>query len=224
MKLLLAEDEKELSSVIAKLLRHSGFAVETVFDGEDALAYIKTEKYDAVILDIMMPKVDGISVVKEVRRQKNYVPILMLTAKAELDDKVLGLDAGADDYLTKPFAGKELIARIRALTRRKSDEICSYSFGNVTLNPQTFEISTNYGMIRLTCKEFQMLEMLFKNENILVSTESFLERIWGFDTDAEINVVWVFISALRKKLASIKAEVAIKAVRGVGYKLEQTDD
>lgn len=224
MKLLLAEDEKELSSVIAKLLRHSGFAVETVFDGEDALAYIKTEKYDAVILDIMMPKVDGISVVKEVRRQKNYVPILMLTAKAELDDKVLGLDAGADDYLTKPFAGKELIARIRALTRRKSDEICSYSFGNVTLNPQTFEISTNYGMIRLTCKEFQMLEMLFKNENILVSTESFLERIWGFDTDAEINVVWVFISALRKKLASIKAEVAIKAVRGVGYKLEQSDD
>lgn len=220
MKLLLAEDEKELSSAIARILRHSNYTVDTVYDGVEALTYLTNDNYDGAILDVMMPKLDGVSVVRELRAAGNNVPVLILTAKSELDDKVTGLDSGADDYLTKPFAVKELLARLRALTRRKNTEITNYNIGNVTLNPQIYELATEFANTRLTNKEYQMMEMLIANPNMLISTEKFMESIWGFDSDAEINVVWVYISALRKKLTAIRANIEIKAIRGVGYKLK----
>ena len=224
MKLLLAEDEKELSSAIVRILKHNNYAVDAVFDGEEALNYLSLAEYDGVILDVMMPKLDGISVVKRLREKGNNVPVLILTAKSEIDDRVLGLDSGADDYLTKPFAMKELLARIRAMYRRKNEVINNYSFGNMILNPKNFEIKSGEGTIRLTNKEYQMLEMLISNPNCLISTEKFMENIWGFNSESEINVVWVYISAIRKKLKAIGSNVNIKAVRGVGYKLEEKYD
>ena len=220
MKLLLAEDERDLSRAVVKMLRLNNFTVDVAYDGEDALEYINAETYDCVILDIMMPKLDGLSVVKILRSKGNNVPIIMLTAKAEIDDRVSGLNLGADDYLTKPFAMKELIARVRALARRKSDIVDIYRFSNISLNPQSYEISTVSGTERLTRKEFQMLEMLILNKNAYISTEKFMERVWDYDSEAEINVVWVFISMLRKKLARVGAKAEIKALRSIGYKLE----
>lgn len=220
MKLLLAEDEKELSNALVRILRHSNYTVDAVYDGAEALEFLDADEYDCVILDVMMPKLDGFSVVKKLRLTGNHVPVLMLTAKSELDDKITGLDAGADDYLTKPFAMQELLARIRALTRRKGTEVSSFTIGNTSLNQQNYELTTTEGVARLTNKEFQMMEMLMSNPNALISTEKFMESVWGYESEAEINVVWVYISALRKKLANIGANIGIKAVRGVGYKLE----
>lgn len=220
MKLLLAEDEKELSNALVRILRHSNYTVDAVYDGAEALEFIDADEYDCVILDVMMPKLDGFSVVKKLRLAGNHVPVLMLTAKSELDDKITGLDSGADDYLTKPFAMQELLARIRALTRRKGTEVSSFTIGNTALNQQNYELTTTEGVARLTNKEFQMMEMLMSNPNTLISTEKFMESVWGYESEAEINVVWVYISALRKKLANIGANIGIKAVRGVGYKLE----
>ncbi len=224
MKLLLVEDEREIASAVAKVLRHNNYLVDVVYDGEEALDYLACAEYDAVILDVMMPKLDGVSVAKELRKNGNNVPILMLTAKAEIDDRVLGLDVGADDYLTKPFAMKELLARIRSVTRRKDTSIKEYVFADISLNPQNYELSTSYKKCRLSSKEFQMLELLMNNANVLISTERFMEKVWGFDTEAEINVVWVYISAIRKKLDFISANVTIKAVRGLGYQLENKHD
>lgn len=221
MKLLFAEDERELSDAVAHILRRNNFNVDAVYDGEEALNYLLYGEYDGAVLDIMMPKMDGVEVVREIRRQGKNVPVLLLTAKAEIDDRVLGLDAGADDYLTKPFAMKELLARIRAMTRRKDEQVASYNYSNLTLNPQTFEAVANGNKIRLTSKEYQMLEMLVVSHNKLISTERFMESVWGYDTEAEINVVWVYMSSLRKKLSAIGADVIIKADRGAGYRLEQ---
>lgn len=221
MKLLLVEDEKDLSDAIVRLLKHSGFTADTAFDGVEALEYLDAETYDGVILDIMLPKLDGISVVKTLRARGNNVPVLMLTAKAEIDDRVLGLNSGADDYLTKPFAMKELIARIRALTRRRNVEVSTYKCGNVSISPDTYELMTDNGSVRLTRKEYQMLELLMINPNVYISTEKFMERVWDYNSDAEINVVWVFISTLRKKLKAVGANVDLKAARGIGYKLEE---
>lgn len=224
MKLLLAEDERELSNAVVKILKHNNYNVDAVYDGEEALEYLTFAEYDGVILDIMMPKLDGLSVVRTLRERGNNVPVLLLTAKSEIDDRVLGLDAGADDYLTKPFAMKELLARIRAMTRRRNETINNYSFGNVTLDMQKFILSAAKGEVRLSSKEFQMMEMLISNSNMLISTEKFMETVWGFDSEAEINGVWVYISALRKKLAEIGANVTIRAVRGLGYRLEELND
>lgn len=222
MRLLLAEDERELSNALVAILKHNNYAVDAVYNGEDALSYIETVNYDGVILDIMMPKMDGITVLKKVREQGNDVPILILTAKSDLDDKVLGLDSGADDYLSKPFAAKELLARLRAITRRKTDAVSAVlKFGNIELNCANFELSSPMGSIRLQNKEFQMLEMLIANPKQLISTERFMEKIWGYDNNAEINVVWVYISNLRKKLASLDADIQIKATRNQGYSLEE---
>ena len=149
------------------------------------------------------------------------MPVLILTAKAEIDDKVLGLDAGADDYLTKPFSMKEFLARIRALTRRKNTTLSTFSFGNIILNPKTYEIISQTDKVRLSAKEYQVMEILINNSNSLVSTEMLMDKVWGFDSDAEINVVWVYISALRKKLQAINANLTISAIRGLGYKLEE---
>lgn len=222
MRLLLAEDERELSNALVAILKHNHYSVDTVYNGEDALNYAFSENYDGILLDIMMPKMNGIDVVKRIRAKGVDTPILLLTAKSQLDDKITGLDSGADDYLTKPFAMGELLARIRALTRRKNDFAPNeLKIGNITLNRGNFELSSGKETLRLGNKEFQMLEMLMSNPNILISTEKFMDRIWGYDSEAEINVVWVYISYLRKKLTSIGANVQIKATRGLGYSLEQ---
>ena len=222
MRLLLAEDEKELSKALCAILKHNNYSVDPVFNGQDALDYGLCENYDGIILDIMMPKMNGLDVLKELRAKGVSTPVLMLTAKAEVDDRILGLDLGADDYLTKPFSMGELLARIRAITRRKSEFSPNVlSSGNVSLNRETFELTADGNSLRLGNKEFQMMEMLMSNPGRLISTEQFMERIWGYETEAEINVVWVYISYLRKKLSNLNANVEIKAVRGVGYTLEE---
>ena len=225
MRLLLAEDEKELSRALSAVLRHNPYSVDTVYDGADAYDYGLSENYDGIILDIMMPKKDGITVVRELRSKGIATPVLMLTAKSEVDDRILGLDSGADDYLTKPFAMGELLARIRAMTRRRTDFSPNVlSCGSLTLDKATFVAAGPMSSLRLGNKEFQMLEMLMRHPGRLVSTEQFMERIWGYDSDAQNNVVWVYLSSLRKKLASIGASVQIKAVRGAGYLLEEHND
>lgn len=222
MRLLLAEDEKDLSRALTAILERSNYSVDAVYDGEEALAYLNSNNYDGAILDIMMPKMDGLTLLREIRRQGNSIPILLLTAKSEIDDKVEGLDAGANDYLTKPFAAKELLARIRAMTRESTAAVnSSLHMGNLSLDLATFTLSSPNGSLRLANKEFQMLEMLMGNPGQLISSERFLERIWGYDSEVEINVVWVYISYLRKKLTSLDANVQIKAARNAGYFLEE---
>lgn len=176
MRLLLAEDERSLSRALVTILEKNNYTVDAVYNGEDALEYLQTGSYDAVILDIMMPKMDGITVLKRLRTQGNPVPIIILTAKSEIDDKVLGLDSGANDYLTKPFDTKELLARIRAMTRTQKAADSRLTFGNVTLNRATFELSSHAGTFRLANKEFQMMEMLMSNPQQLISTERFMEK------------------------------------------------
>lgn len=223
MRLLLAEDEKDLSKALCAVFKHNNYSVDPVFNGQDALDYGLCENYDAIILDIMMPKMNGLEVLAELRKQGVDTPVIILTAKSETDDKILGLDTGADDYLTKPFSMGELLARIRALTRRKSEFLPNLlTTGNLSLNRETFELSVGDNSIRLGNKEFQMIELLMNSPGRLISTEQFMERIWGYETEAEINVVWVYISYLRKKLATLGANLEIKAVRGVGYTLEET--
>ena len=222
MKLLLAEDERSLSRAIIHILEKNHYSADAVYDGQAALDYLTAGNYDGVILDIMMPKLDGISVLRTIRAQGNHVPVLMLTAKAEIDDKVLGLDSGANDYLTKPFDTRELLARIRAMTRSQEAQDSRLTLGNIALDRASFELSSPSGSFRLANKEYQMMELLLSNPHQLVSTQRFLEKIWGFDSDAESNVVWVYISYLRKKLSALHADVQIKAVRNAGYLLEVT--
>lgn len=225
MRLLLAEDEKALSRALTAILKHNHYSVDAVYNGQDALDYLETDIYDGVILDIMMPKVDGITVLRKLRAAGNTVPVLMLTAKSEIDDRVLGLDSGADDYLTKPFAAKELLARIRAMTRRKTEALdARLSFQDISLNRATFELSSGGSSIRLANKEFQMMELLLEYPGQVISMERFMEKIWGYDSEAELNVVWVYISYLRKKLAKLGSTVQIKVVRNAGYLLEAPHD
>ena len=192
MRLLLAEDEKEMSNAITAVLKHEHYSVDAVYDGQDAFDYLDTGLYDGAILDIMMPKKDGITVLKEIRKKGNDIPVILLTAKSELDDKVEGLDAGADDYLTKPFAMKELLARVRAITRRQGEVTDNIlEFAGLKLDRATFEISTETDSLRLANKEFQMMEMLLTNPGQIISTEQFMDKIWGYDSETELNVVWV---------------------------------
>ena len=221
MKLLLAEDERSLSRAILKILENNHYTAEAVDNGEDALAYLVTGDYDAAILDIMMPKMDGITVLKKLREQGHMIPVIILSAKAEIDDKVLGLDSGANDYLTKPFDAKELLARIRAMTRTQTDVDSKIRFGNIILDRATFELSSPTSHFQLANKEFQMMEMLMAHPQHLISTERLMEHIWGYDNDAEISVVWVYISYLRKKLSALNANIQIKAKRNAGYSLEE---
>ena len=221
MRLLLAEDERELSNALCAVLKHNNYSVDPVYDGADAYAYGRTGDYDGIILDLMMPKMNGIEVLTRLRSEGINSPVLILTARSETDDKITGLDAGADDYLTKPFQMGELLARIRAMTRRKADFAPNLlEMGNVSLSRETFDLKGPDSTLRLSSKEFQLLEMLMMNRNQLISTERFMEKIWGYDSNAEINVVWVYISYLRKKLSQIGADIEIKATRGVGYSLE----
>ncbi|MBP3815352.1 MAG: response regulator transcription factor [Firmicutes bacterium] len=222
MRILLAEDEKMLSEAIVAILTHNNFSVDAVYDGEDAIDYLLTGEYDGAILDIMMPKKDGITVLKELRAAGFSTPVLMLTAKSQLEDKIEGLDSGADDYLTKPFAKEELVARVRAITRRQPEfKDTNLSFGDMSLRRGDLSLVGPKGEVRLANKEFQILELLMVNPGQVISTERFMEKVWGYDSDAEINVVWVNISGLRKKISDIGADVQIKAARGVGYLLEK---
>lgn len=221
MRILLAEDERSLSRAVVALLERSNYAVDAVYDGVEALDYLDTGNYDALILDIMMPRMDGLSVLKKLRQRGNPIPVLILTAKSEIDDKVEGLDNGANDYLTKPFSTRELLARLRAITRTHTSQVSSIlRFGNVTLDQTSFELSSPSGSYRLANKEYQMMELLLMNPGQTISTERFLEKIWGYDTETELNVVWVYISYLRKKLAALNANVRIQAARNVGYRVE----
>lgn len=224
MRILLAEDEKDLVNALCTILKHSNYSVDAVYNGADAVEYLESGVYDVAIFDIMMPVMDGITALKKVRESGNNVPIIMLTAKSQIDDKVLGLDSGANDYLTKPFAAKELLARIRAVTRNAAtSEVLNnvLKYGNVTLDLTTYELASVEGSFKLANKEFQMMEMLMKNTSVIISQESFMDKIWGFESEAESNVVWVNISYLRKKLKTIGADINIKATRNVGYSLEK---
>lgn len=224
MRILLAEDERELSNALTAILKHNNYSVDPVYNGEDALDYGLSENYNIIILDIMMPKMNGLEVLEKLRQKGIHTPILMLTAKSEIEDRIQGLDMGADDYLSKPFAMGELLARVRAMGRRKSEFTPNLiEVGNISLNKENYELSNGQTSLRLGNKEYQLLEMLMMNPKQLISTEQFMERIWGYDAEAEINVVWVYISYLRKKLASLDSNVKIKAVRGIGYTLEECE-
>ena len=224
MRLLLAEDEKDLADALEAMLKHNNYSVDVVDNGQDAYDYLMLDEYDGAILDVMMPQMDGVTVVKKIRENKKSTPVLLLTAKSEIEDKVYGLDSGADDYLTKPFVTRELLARVRSMTRRQSTFTSNVlELGNVSLSKYTFELSTEKDKVRLSNKEYQMMELLMQNPGNVIQTEQFLEKIWGYDSDSEINVVWVNISYLRKKLKALDANVQIKATRNVGYTLEMLD-
>lgn len=221
MRLLLAEDELAFSKAVAKILEKNHYTVEIADNGEDALNRLKTGSYDGAVLDIMMPKMDGITVLKKLRAGGCCLPVLLLTAKAEIEDKVEGLDSGANDYLTKPFDSRELLARIRAMTRTRTAADNRLTFGNITLDRATFELSSPTASVRLANKEFQMMEFLMLNPRNLISSERFLEHIWGYNSEAGLNVVWVYLSCLRKKLRALHADIQIKAARNAGYFLEE---
>ena len=222
MRILLAEDERSLARALLKIFEKNHYSADAVYDGEEALDYLENGNYDVAILDVMMPKMDGITVLKTIRSNGNKIPVMILTAKAEIDDKVLGLDSGANYYLTKPFDTKELLAGIRAITRSVAELDSKLTLGNITLDRKSFTLSSESGSFRLANKEFQMMEMLITNPRRLISTELFMEKIWGYDSDSEINVVWVYISYLRKKLAALNANIEIKATRNAGYSLESS--
>lgn len=225
MRILLAEDEKDLSKALSAILSKNNYSVDSVYNGEDAISYIESGIYDCVILDVMMPKLDGISALKIIRSKGYTTPIIMLTAKSEVEDRIQGLDFGADDYMTKPFFAKELLARIRAVTRRSSiSEASILSFGNTNLDRKTFTISTEHNSIRLANKEYQLLETLLLKPGQVFSSEKLMEKIWGYDSESELNVVWVYVSYLRKKLAQLKSNVEIKAMRNSGYYLALSND
>lgn len=224
MRLLLAEDERMLSDALVEVLTHNNYSVDAVYDGQDAIDYLLAGNYDAAILDIMMPKKDGITVLKELRAAGFATPVIMLTAKSQIEDRVEGLDSGADDYLTKPFAMAELLARVRAISRRQPELTgTDLKFRDLKLDRADYSLSGPDGEVRLANKEYQIMEMLMANSGQVISTERFMQRVWGYDSEAEINVVWVNISGLRKKIAALGAHVQIKAARGVGYILEATD-
>ena len=221
MRLLLAEDEKELAKALAVILRHNNYSVDVVHNGEDALCYLENADYDGAILDIMMPKVNGLTVLRRIREGGNVIPVLILTAKSEIDDRVEGLDAGADDYLTKPFAMKELLARVRAMLRRRTESVdTKLTFGDLTLELSSCMLCCGEAKTRLTNKEFQMLEMLITADGGIISVERFMDKIWGYDSETEQNVVWVYVSYLRRKLLSIGSNVEIEDHRNLGYSLE----
>lgn len=223
MRLLFAEDDRDIAKAVQTLLQRSGYSVDTVFNGQDAVEYIEEGEYDGVILDWMMPKLSGIEVLAHMRSRGYSTPVLMLTARDAVDDRVEGLDTGADDYLSKPFATSELLARIRAMLRRKEDyKHDVIRFSDIELDKSAMSIKCGGQSVRLNNKAFQLMEMLVEHPGAVLSINQIMERIWGWDSDSEINVVWVNISFLRKKLSELGAHAKIKAVRGVGYSLEKT--
>ena len=222
MRILIAEDEVTIARALKVMLEKNKYAVDMVHNGNDALDYIQATTYDALVLDIMMPGKDGIEVLNAARGSGNTTPALFLTAKAEVADRVAGLDAGADDYLPKPFAASEFLARVRALTRRSSSYASSMlSFGNVTLDCSQYLVKTALGEARLNNKEYQLMELFFRHPRQVFSSEHLMEKVWGLDSEAEIDVVWTYIGFLRRKLKQIGAEIEIRTIRGAGYALEE---
>lgn len=224
MRILIAEDELSLARALVKILEKNNYSADAVHNGDDAVVYMESGNYDAAIFDIMMPKTDGITAMKRLRESGCNIPILLLTAKSSVDDMVDGLDSGANYYLTKPFDTKALLAAIRVITRSENEVSLKLSYGNIVLDRSSYVLSSPAGTMHLTAKEFQILELLMSNPKRVISSEKFMERIWGFDSDAEINVVWVYISYLRKKLRQLGSNVTIKASRNLGYFLEINDD
>ena len=225
MKILLVDDEIQLTSALKVILAKNNYSVDCANDGETGLDMALTGIYDVIVLDVMMPKLSGFEVVKELRKNKTSTPIIMLSAKGESTDKIEGLNLGADDYLSKPFNTNELIARINALTRRKAEFTGdNLTFGDLTLDRSSLKLSCNNHSIVLGKKEFQILEMLILNKNRILDKEKFIEKIWGFDTEAEYNAIEVYISFLRKKLVAIGSNTEIKSVRGIGYILGYKND
>ena len=222
MRILLVEDEKRMAQALCEILRLEKYEVDHYANGLDGLNAIESDIYDIVVLDVMLPAMNGYEIAKRARQKGITTPILMLTAKAELDDKVTGLDSGADDYLTKPFMTKELLARLRALGRRNAGAMTEMlSFGDITLDTNTFTLTctTNAQSVRLSEKEYRILEYLITNSGQILTREQFAVKIWGFESDAEYNNVEVYMSFTRKKLAFVEAKTEIKAVRGVGYEI-----
>lgn len=223
MRLLIAEDDPKLLKTLVHLFELNHYLVDGVSNGADALEYALSGEYDGLVFDIMMPEIDGISVIKSIRRSGITAPALFLSARTETYQKIEGLDAGADDYLPKPFATSELLARVRAMLRRKDNYTPDLlSFGSLKLNRSTYEISFNGELLSLSGKEFQVFEMLMQKPNMIVSTEQIVTHIWGWDTSVDTSVVWVHISNIRKKLEALDAPVRIRFVRNAGYVLEET--
>ena len=221
MRVLIAEDETGLAKALKFLLEKNKFSVDTVYDGAAALDCFHSTDYDVIVLDIMMPKVNGLEVLKAIRREKAGVPVMMLTAKAEIEDRVEGLEAGADDYLPKPFASREFIARVKALSRRNAgytDRILS--FGDLRLDCNRYELVCGDESVRLNNKEFQLAELFLRHPHFVFSTGHLMEKIWGQDSEAEIDVVWTYIGFVRKKLRQLGSRVEIRTARGAGYSLE----
>lgn len=224
MKLLYAEDEAGMSEAVVDILTFHHYIVDAVYDGAEALAYARMEPYDGIILDVMMPKLSGLEVLRRLRAEGCGAPILLLTARAEVEDQIQGLDLGADDYLPKPFSMELLLARVRAMLRRREEFIPNIlRRGNISLNQQSYELSGNGQSFVLPKLEYRLMELLMLNKNAYLSTEDLLVKVWGYETEAELGTVWVYISYLRKRLAALNANVSIAAKRNVGYRLEVTE-
>ena len=222
MHILIIEDEKQLCQSIAEGLRMDGYEADTCFDGDEGLELCLVENYDLILLDLNLPGVDGLEILRQFRESNTSTPVLILSARGQIQDKVEGLDLGANDYLTKPFHSRELLARIRAMTRAQSSQTSSVlQMGNNPLDQRTYELSSPTGSFRLANREFQILELLMQNPGNLISAERLMEKIWGYDSETEISVVWVYISYLRKKLSALGANIQIRATRNVGYCLEE---
>lgn len=223
MKLLYAEDERSLSEAVVDVLQYHKYIVDAVYDGQDALDYAQNDQYDGIILDVMMPRLSGLQVLERLRAAGCRTPVLLLTAKGEVEDRIQGLDAGADDYLAKPFAMGELLARIRAMLRRREEFTPDVlQLGNLRLDRQNYSLCVDRQQLVLPKLEFQMMELFLLNKGIYLSTQDILVKVWGYDTEADVGIVWVYISYLRKKLSALGADVAIKAKRNIGYTLELT--
>ncbi len=221
MKILIAEDDTSLRRVLVSILQKNNYSVDAVDNGSDALDYLCSDLYDAAVLDIMMPGMDGVSVLARIRAEGHTTPILLLTAKSEIDDKITGLDAGANDYLTKPFDMREMLARLRVLTRKTNVQQSSILVcGNTSLNTGSFSLSAPGGSYKLASKEYQTMLLLMQSPETVISSSKFLENIWDPDSRAEENTVWTYISYLRRKLEAIGANVQIRTIRGAGYILE----
>ena len=224
MKLLFAEDDLDLSVGVKALLERSGYLVDVVHDGAEAVAYAEAETYDGIILDWMMPEKDGVEALREMRARGIRVPCILLTARDAVEDRVTGLDAGADDYLSKPFNGKELLARIRAMLRRRDTYVPDViAWADLELDKDRCELTCRGQSARLTGKLYQMMELFLENPGHLFSAQQLMDKIWGWDSEAEINVVWVCISQLRKKLSELGSETEIRVSRGTGYALEKRE-
>lgn len=225
MRILVVEDEVRLADAIAQILINEKYEVDAVYNGEDGLDYALSDIYDAIILDVMLPKMNGFDIVRNIRKNKVATPVIMLTAKDEISDKVTGLDYGADDYMTKPFVSEELLARLRALTRRQGEVIFEeLEYEDIKLNLSTYSLQCGVKSVHLSHKEFEIVKLMLSNPTSIISKDTLITKVWGYDSDAEDNNVEVYISFLRKKLQFIKSKVNIVTVRKVGYKLEKDDD